>query len=189
MCERGVHATGLTDLLTHSRTARGSIYQHFPAGKSELFEAATYAAGRTISGLLDELLATRTPAHAIDGIVDHWKQVLTGSDYAMGCPILAAAQAGSPEPRVQAAAAAVFSTWTDQIATALRRAGAEPATAEVVAGATVSAIEGAIAHSRGARTVAPLEDARTAVRLLIDSAISGVEVGDHARERGACASR
>ncbi|MFE7720362.1 TetR/AcrR family transcriptional regulator [Nocardia rhizosphaerihabitans] len=171
MCERGVHATGLTDLLTHSRTARGSIYQHFPAGKSELFEAATYAAGRTITALLDNLLATRTPAHAIDGIIDYWEQVLTGSDYTMGCPILAAAQAGSQEPSVQAASAAVFATWTDKIATALHQAGTEPTTAKVIASTAVSAVEGAIAQSRGARTTQPLDDARIAVKLLIESAL------------------
>ncbi|MFB7877882.1 TetR/AcrR family transcriptional regulator [Nocardia sp. NPDC056064] len=171
MCERGVHATGLSDLLAHSRTARGSIYQHFPAGKSELFEQATYAAGRTISALLDDLLATRTPAGAIDGIIDHWEQVLTGSDYTMGCPILAAAQAGAQEPAVQAASAAVFAIWTDKIAAALIESGAEAATAKVVASTVVSAVEGAIAQSRGARTTEPLDDARVAVKLLIDSAL------------------
>ncbi|MFC9964290.1 TetR/AcrR family transcriptional regulator [Nocardia ignorata] len=173
MCERGVHATGLTDLLKHSRTARGSIYQHFPAGKSELFEQATYAAGRTITALLDDLFATRTPPEAIDGIIDYWEEVLTGSDYTRGCPILAAAQAGAQEPSVQAASAVVFATWTDQIATALRHAGAEPATSEVIASTVVSAIEGAIAQSRGGRTTKPLADARRAVKLLIHSVIPG----------------
>lgn len=74
MCERGVHATGLADLLDHGKTARCPIYQHFPGGKSDLMEQATYAAGRTISALLDEPLATRTPADAVAGIIDYWKQ-------------------------------------------------------------------------------------------------------------------
>ncbi|MFC9967028.1 TetR/AcrR family transcriptional regulator [Nocardia ignorata] len=175
MCERGVHATGLTDLLAHSRTARGSIYQHFPAGKSELFEQATYAAGRTITALLDDLFATRTPPEAIDGIIDYWEEVLTGSDYTRGCPILAAAQAGAQEPSVQAASAVVFATWTDQIATAMRHAGAERVTSEVIASTVVSAIEGAIAQCRGARTTKPLADARIAVKLLIESVIPGAD--------------
>ncbi|WP_280307149.1 TetR/AcrR family transcriptional regulator [Nocardia neocaledoniensis] len=171
MCERGVHATGLTDLLAHSRTARGSIYQHFPAGKSELFEQATYAAGRTITALLDDLLATRNPAEAIDGIIDYWEEALTSSDYTRGCPILAAAQAGAQEPSVQAASAVVFTTWTDRIATALRNADADPMNAKVIASTVVSAIEGAIAQSRGARSTQPLSDARVAMKLLIASVI------------------
>ena len=50
---RGVHATGLTDLLNHSGTARQSIYQHFPGGKAELVEHATKEAGRQMVDLLD----------------------------------------------------------------------------------------------------------------------------------------
>lgn len=167
MCERGVHATGLSDLLAHSRTARGSIYQHFPGGKSELMEQATYAAGRSIDVVLDGLIATRDPAGAITGIIDYWKQALAGSDYTMGCPILAAAQAGPGEPTVQTASAEVFATWVDKIATALAASGAEPADARAIASTAVSAIEGAIAQSRSAHSTQPLDDVRTALTHLI----------------------
>lgn len=170
MCERGVHATGLTDLLTHSKTARGSIYQHFPGGKSELMREATYAGGRTITALLEELLATRSPAAGLAGMIDYWKQVLTDSQYATGCPILAAAQAGPSEPEVQAASAAVFATWVDKIATALELAGAEAA-AKPIASTAVSAIEGAIEQSRSAGTIQPLDDVRAALTHLIEFAI------------------
>lgn len=171
MCERGVHATGLSDLLAHSHTARQSIYQHFPGGKSELMEQATYAAGRTINTLLDELLATHPPAAGINAMIDYWQQVLTGSDYAMGCPIMAAAQAGPNEPAVQAASAATFATWIEKIADALTSAGADPAIAKPVASMVVSAVEGAIAQSRGARSIQPLDDVRTAMTRLIESTV------------------
>lgn len=172
MCERGVHATGLTDLLTHSHTARGSIYQHFPGGKSELMEQATYAAGRTIDTLLDELLATRTPADAVGGMVEHWKRVLIGSDYAMGCPVMAAAQAGPQEPALLSASATIFAGWVEKIAAASVSAGAEPAVAKSIASMAVSAVEGAIAQSRGARTVEPLDDVRAALVRVIDSTVA-----------------
>lgn len=177
MCERGVHATGLADLLAHSHTARGSIYQHFPGGKTELMEQATYAAGRTINAVLDKLLTTRDPAGVVGGIIDYWKQVLTGSDYVMGCPILAAAQSGPGEPTVQAASAAVFETWVDKIATALTEAGVDPATARPIASMAVSAIEGAIAQSRTARTTEPLDDVGTVLTRLIDSALPAADRG------------
>ncbi|MFF2087435.1 TetR/AcrR family transcriptional regulator [Nocardia sp. NPDC058176] len=170
MCERGVHATGLSDLLAHSHTARGSIYQHFPGGKSELMEQATYAAGRTISSLLDDLLAKDDPERFVDGIIDYWKQVLTGSDYAMGCPILAAAQAGPDEPAVQAASAAVFASWVDKIGTALTSVGVEPVTAKSIASTAISAIEGAIAQCRSTHTIEPLDDVRVALKRLIEFA-------------------
>ena len=171
MCERGVHATGLADLLAHSNTARASIYQHFPGGKTELMEQATYAAGRSINALLDNLLAAHDPAGVIDGVIEYWTRVLTGSDYAMGCPILAAAQSGPDEPAVQAASAAVFATWTDKIATPLGDAGVDPVTARSIASMAVSSIEGAIAQSRSARTTQPLDDVRTALTRLIELAV------------------
>ena len=171
MCERGVHATSLNDLLAHSHTARGSIYQHFPGGKSELMVHATVVAGRTITTLLDDLLATQNPGAAVDGIIDYWKNVLVGSDYAMGCPILAAAQAGPSEPNVQAASAAIFADWVDKIAAALTASGVEPPAAKSFASMAVSAIEGAIAQSRGARSIEPLDDVRAAVKRLLEFAI------------------
>ncbi|MFD4785450.1 hypothetical protein ACFWNH_31005 [Rhodococcus qingshengii] len=135
-------------------------------------EQATYAAGSTINALLDELLATRGPAGAIGGIVDHWKQVLTASDYAMGCPILAAAQSGPGEPTVQAASAAVFATWVDGLAIALVDSGIAPAATRSLASMSVSAIEGAIAQCRSARTTQPLDDVRAALTSLIDTSLS-----------------
>jgi TetR/AcrR family transcriptional regulator, lmrAB and yxaGH operons repressor len=171
MCERGVHATGLADLLAHSHTARGSIYRHFPHGKSELMEQATYAAGDTINAVLDDLLAARDPVGAIHGIIDYWKHALVSSGYAMGCPILAAAQAGPHEPTVQAASAAIFTVWVDKITAALVCAGAEPAPAKAIASTAISAIEGAIAQSRGTRTIEPLDDIRVALARLIESII------------------
>jgi TetR/AcrR family transcriptional regulator, lmrAB and yxaGH operons repressor len=170
MCERGVHATGLADLLAHSHTARASIYQHFPGGKTELMEQATYAAGRTITALVDNLLATHDVTGVIDGVIEYWKQVLTGSDYAMGCPILAAAQSGPTEPGVQAASAAIFAAWTDKLAGTLGDAGVDPVTSRSIASAAVSSIEGAIAQSRSARTTQPLDDVRIALTHLIESA-------------------
>ncbi|MBC6448655.1 TetR/AcrR family transcriptional regulator [Actinokineospora xionganensis] len=166
MCERGVHATGLTDLLTHSKTARASIYQHFPDGKSELMTEATYAAGRTISAMLEDLLATRSPASAIAGMIDYWKQVLTGSRYTMGCPILAAAQAAT-EPEVQVASSAVFATWVDKIAAAIADQNRDPTRARAVASLAVSSIEGAIAQSRSAKSTQPLDDVHTVLTRLI----------------------
>ncbi|MFC7754745.1 TetR/AcrR family transcriptional regulator [Tsukamurella soli] len=99
MCERGVHGTALTDLLDLSGTARGSVYQHFPDGKSQLMTEATRVAGRWLGAMLDDLLATRAPADALTGMVDYWRETLVGSDFQRGCPVLAAAQAGPGSPR------------------------------------------------------------------------------------------
>lgn len=163
MCERGVHATGLTELLNHSKTSRASIYHHFPGGKSDLMATATRVAGDHISMQLSQLLSHGTPAHALDAMLDTWVQVLASSDFAVGCPILAAAQSGPSEPLVSAAAAHVFAHWSTLIARSLADHGMSAPSASAMAGAIVSAIEGGIAQSRSARSTEPLEHVRVAL--------------------------
>lgn len=170
MRERGVHATGLADLLAHSGTARGSIYQHFPGGKSDLMEQATFDAGRDVSVLLDHLLAKNDAQAAITGVLDFWKLTLIESDYTLGCPILAASQSGPSESSVQAASGAVFATWVEKIADALTTVY-PPDTARSIASAAVSSIEGAIAQCRSARTTQPLDDLHIALTALTDRAM------------------
>ncbi|MFD9548440.1 TetR/AcrR family transcriptional regulator [Nocardia salmonicida] len=160
MREHGVAATGLTDLLAHSKTARGSIYLHFPGGKSELMEQATLHAGRQITAMIEALMAaSSSPAEVVVGLVEAWKQILENSSFTAGCPIVAAAQSGSDSPTVQAASAAVFGDWTGRLADFLRSAGMDSAAAASIGSVIISAIEGAIIQCRSTKSLQPLDDA------------------------------
>lgn len=160
----GVQGTGIAELLSSSGTARQSIYQHFPGGKAELVAAATRRAG--------EFMARRDGAsgpHAhLDRRVDWWVGQLERHDFALGCPVAAAAIAGSEFPEVVEAAAEVFDTWTRSFADLLVEAGAEPEPATALARFQISAIEGAILTARALRTAEPLEDLRTHLHRLVD---------------------
>lgn len=160
MREHGVAATGLTELLAHSKTARGSIYLHFPGGKSELMEQATLHAGQQVSATIDALVAeSSSPAEVVLGLVAVWKRVLDTSSFTAGCPIVAAAQSGTDSPTVQAAAATVFADWTRRLADLLVSAGRESAAA-----ASLSSV---IIRCRSEKSLQPLDDAATnLVRLL-----------------------
>lgn len=168
MCDRGVHATGLADLLAHSHTARASLYHHFPGGKIELMTEATRSAGAVITDLLDRLSAGRDPAESVDAIVGYWKYRLVDSDYRRGCPILAASQAGPEATAVRDAAAEVFAAWVEKISATLAGPGFTLATARSVASTIVSSVEGAIARSRSARSTAPLDDVAGSLRTMLD---------------------
>lgn len=170
MCERGVHATGLTELLERSGTARRSIYQNFPGGKSELMEQATQAAGRHITRQLEQFLKTGSEA-GVEAVIDDWISSLLETNYARGCPINAAAQAGPVEPSVQAAAAEVFTAWKNQFVAAFARSGIAHETAEMVADVTISTIEGAIVQCRASRSTTPLVNAKKALIPLISGSI------------------
>ncbi|MDH6195868.1 TetR/AcrR family transcriptional repressor of lmrAB and yxaGH operons [Mycobacterium frederiksbergense] len=167
MRERGVHATGLSDLLEHSHTARGSIYQHFPAGKIQLMAQATLDAGRAITARIEELTQTLPADDVIKAFVAGWKQDLTDSSFTAGCPIMAAAQAGPDALSVREASAEVFADWARVIAGSIESKGVGQTTAASLGSFIVSALEGAIIQCRSARSLQPLDDARAGLMLLL----------------------
>lgn len=167
MREYGVHATGLSDLLDRSNTARGSIYQHFPAGKTELMEQATLEAGRIITARIEELTQTLPAQDVIRAFIDGWKQNLTDSEFSGGCPIVAAAQAGPDALAVREASAAVFADWARVIAASIESKGVDAATAGSLGSFIVSSLEGAIIQCRSARSLQPLDDAGSSLTLLL----------------------
>lgn len=170
MRERGVHATGLSDLLERSRTARGSIYQHFPSGKIQLMAQATLDAGRVITSSIDELARTLSTSDLLDTFVEGWKRTLSAGSFGSGCPIVAAAQAGPDALAVRDASAEVFADWVRVISGAIESSGVDQATATSLGSFVVSAVEGAIIQCRSARSLQPLEDARVGLRLALDAA-------------------
>jgi TetR/AcrR family transcriptional regulator, lmrAB and yxaGH operons repressor len=167
MRENGVHATGLSDLLEHSHTARGSIYQHFPEGKLQLMVQATLDAGRLITAKIEELTRILPAEDVIKAFVDGWKRDLTDSSFTAGCPIMAAAQAGPDAIAVREASASVFADWARVIADSIESKGVDAATAASLGSFIVSSVEGAIIQCRSARSVQPLDDAGAGLMLLL----------------------
>lgn len=154
---RGVEGTGLSDLLEHSQTARGSVYQHFPGGKAELMAASTTAAGAWIRRTLREYAEQTDPATLLRGLIEQLAANLAANDYQPGCPVAAAAAAAPDAAGVREAAAAVFDCWTDDLAAALEEDGRSAAQARSLAGFILSAVEGALLRARCARSTEPLE--------------------------------
>ncbi|MFC4604615.1 TetR/AcrR family transcriptional regulator [Rhodococcus kronopolitis] len=165
---RGVHGTGVAELLTHSRAARNSIYQHFPGGKAQLVEASTLAAGERMSGLLESLYVRGGAEGLVDGLVDWWQRELERDGFEAGCPVVAAALAGPDLPGVESAAGTVFTVWCAQLGAALAGRGLDADAAASLAGFTVSAIEGAIIQCRATKSLRPLDDARVQLGALLE---------------------
>lgn len=155
---RGADGFGMAELLDDAGVARRSMYQHFPGGKAELLESAVVQAQAYLSAQIGGLLAELSPIEALAAWAGLWKRVLIDSDYRLGCPLVAAAQAAEEYPAVGAAAARAFTATADRIAAALVASGTPEATAHSLARVLVSGIEGAIITSRSMRSVVPLDD-------------------------------
>ncbi len=156
--ERGVHATGLSDLLRRSSAARNSIYQHFPGGKTELMVAVTDTAADVMAARIERLASTGDAVAVVRSFVGRWVADLERADYATGCPIAAAALAGPDEPAITDAAARAFTLLRGRVAQTLTAAGVDAAAAATRASFTVSAIEGALLQARAERSAQPLRD-------------------------------
>ncbi|MFI6867180.1 TetR/AcrR family transcriptional regulator [Nocardia sp. NPDC050406] len=164
--EQGVHGTGLATLLERSRASRNSLYQHFPAGKSELVRAATMVAGERMNAVLERITAEGTARQWLDHLLNWWRKYLETTSFTAGCPVVGSALAES-EPQIQAAAAQVFEEWTALLAKALTRDGIPEDRARSLAGFLLSALEGAIVQARAMKSTRPLEDIRDQLTALL----------------------
>src|SRR4051812_17651056 len=108
MGEHGVDATSFSQVIEHSGAPRGSIYHHFPGGKAQLVEEATRYGGDLIADGLSAALEHKDPVAAVDGIVDFWRAALRDTEFAVGCPVVAATVEGDRTPGAREAAAETF---------------------------------------------------------------------------------
>ncbi|NEW30519.1 TetR/AcrR family transcriptional regulator [Nocardia cyriacigeorgica] len=168
--EHGVHAAGLSELLKRGNASRNSLYQHFPAGKTELVETAARIVSRLVyshvSAMAEALPTAASVEVWLDELFAFWREALETSDYRAGSFMMAAAL-DELTPPVQSAAGQAFAEWTARLADGLVAAGVERATACSVAGLLLSVIEGAIVQSRALKSAHPFDDARNQLAVLL----------------------
>jgi TetR/AcrR family transcriptional repressor of lmrAB and yxaGH operons len=169
---QGIEGTSFADVLEHSGAPRGSIYHHFPGGKSQLAEEATRYAGDFIAAGLVMALADDDPLAAIRTFTRTWLDVLRGTDFAAGCPVVAAAVEGDRIPGARDAAGAAFARWEDLLTSAIERKGMSADRARSVASLVVAAIEGAIVMARAQRSTKPLERVTAEIERVVADLVS-----------------
>ena len=165
--ERGAAGVTIDEVLARSGAPRGSVYHHFPDGRSQILREALNFAGDEITASIDEA-AGESATVLLRRFVQLWEDALTESDYTAGCPVLAAAVgSGEDEQQLTAVAADIFSRWRDASKQAYIRDGFEPAEATSLADTTIAAIEGAAVLSRSVRSLEPLYDVAHQLEFLI----------------------
>lgn len=165
MQRHGVAGTGIAEILATSGVTRRSIYLNFPGGKAELVAAATRSAGDEMTALMREYVAQPDP---VGSFTRMWSEVLVGTDFEGGCPIVAAASGRDESPEAAGTAAEVFAEWAQLLAERLTDDGVKPAVAQSLSTTIVASIEGAVILSRAARSTEPLEQVSHHLEELID---------------------
>jgi len=173
MRRRGVNATSVRELAKHAKAPLGSTYHYFPGGKQQLVTEAVQFAG----GLAARVLAKELSAGPVEGLrafLSWWREIVTTSDFAAGCPVLAVSvEEPADGTTALAAAAEVFTRWESLLADSLRQHGASVQQAEQVATLTVAAVEGAVAMCRAKRSAEPLDRVAERLEAVVAEAVSG----------------
>jgi AcrR family transcriptional regulator len=172
--ERGAAGVTIDAVLAHSGAPRGSVYHHFPDGRSELVLAAAGQAGDHIAAVLDRAVRDTDPATALERFVRFWQQALSTTEFTAGCPIVAVAVDG-PQHTSGAADLVrdVFTRWQDNLSQLLIAHHHPPERARRLATLAISAVEGAIILCRAHRHTAPLDDVLTELAPLLRAPHAG----------------
>lgn len=167
--ERGAAGVTIDEVLARSGAPRGSVYHHFPAGRNQILTEALQFAGEAITGVIDEA-AARGGLYLVRKFVVFWQELLLESDFAAGCPVVAAAiGSADEEPQLTSVAGSIFGHWREALTRAFVSDGFEEPDAASLAITCIAALEGAVVLCRSTRTVEPLRDVAKQLEFLIKS--------------------
>lgn len=172
MRERGMSGVTVDAILAHSGAPRGSVYYHFPGGRSQILAESLGAAGDFMTSMVSTS-AQSGPRAVLDGMIDYWRRQLERDNFGAGCPVVAAVAGGVSEaPELTEMAGEIFAHWGAAIEGALQREGVEAARAHRMATLAIAVIEGALLMCRAQRSLAPLDDVALEMAILLDGALA-----------------
>lgn len=166
---RGAGATSLGDVLEASGAPRGSIYHHFPDGKSELVgEAMNWTCTQVMAHLRQ--CKAKTASGVIDHFVNLFRQAVVSSHCQAGCPIAGVVvDTYSTEDPLIDIGQRSFRKWIGLLTKQLTATGVSPPTARSWATTTLASVEGALILCRAERSVAPLDTVAAQLRQLVST--------------------
>jgi TetR/AcrR family transcriptional repressor of lmrAB and yxaGH operons len=169
---QGYHGTALHDILAAGGSPRGSLYFHFPKGKEEIGEAALTLAGEAVrKGIASAAETSETTEVFLIRIARGMAADLEKSDFKEGCPIATTALETAAQSEVLGNATRnAFQSWETEIKRGLERFGMTADDADIIATTVLSQLEGALLLARTYRSLAPMQRAEQAIRLLLRSA-------------------
>jgi TetR/AcrR family transcriptional repressor of lmrAB and yxaGH operons len=157
--ERGYHATALSDVVELSEAPRGSVYFHFPGGKTQLAVEAAKAYAREQAELIERAAEeSASVVELISAYVTRARDNLIKSGYLEGCTIAPLVLEGARESDLLAnAGSAAFSLIIESLAFQFAFFGMGRSGARELAEVVVSSVEGALVTARAFRSPAPFD--------------------------------
>jgi TetR/AcrR family transcriptional regulator, lmrAB and yxaGH operons repressor len=166
---KGLHGVGLNELLEIAGAPKGSLYHHFPGGKTELAVAAIEQVSKGIEGFFSSLFAKHPDPLQV---MAEWLRSTLGSlehsGYRRGCPLATIALESTPEDvEIRQALAATFAETRRVLAQQLRLQGYAGELSGSLAALIVATYEGGLLQARVAGNTESLLQATDALVELI----------------------
>jgi TetR/AcrR family transcriptional regulator, lmrAB and yxaGH operons repressor len=131
LATKGVEGTAFADVLAATDAPRGSVYHHFPSGKTELLHAALDLASERGLEIIE---ATRGQSAAVVAgrFLDLWRELLDRSHLSAGCAVVAVTVAAN-DAKLLDHAGTIFRAWTERLSDLLVAGGLKKAAANQLA--------------------------------------------------------
>lgn len=167
MRERGAAGVTIDEVLHRSGAPRGSVYHHFPNGRTQILAEALHYAADAITADIDDA-AARGGKVLLRQFVEFWERVLADSDFNAGCPVVAAAiGSGDDEVRLADEASQIFARWRAALTRAFGAEGFSEPDADSLAVMSIATMEGAVVLCRSGRSTEPLRMAYEQLEFLV----------------------
>lgn len=155
---KGFGAVGMKDVVAASGAPIGSIYHHFPGGKTQIAREALVAAGAAYGLLIPTLVAPYDDlGEAVDAVFAQAATDMAETGYANMCPVgSVAAEVADTVEELRAATAGIFTDWVDGGTAYFTSRGLSEEAAREVTVVIVTALEGAFVVARTLRNTEPL---------------------------------
>ncbi|WP_296269911.1 TetR/AcrR family transcriptional regulator [Pseudomonas sp. UBA6323] len=158
---KGLHGVGLSELLAAAGAPKGSLYHHFPGGKTELAVAAIERVGQRAEQAFAALFERQPdPLDALSAWLQSALGQLQNSAFERGCPLAAVAlESGPDDQEIRAALANAFMVIRHALQQQLQRHGYPQS--QGLAALFVALYEGGLLQARVAGSSEPLKQAVT----------------------------
>lgn len=171
--EYGASATSIDRVLAHSGAPRGSVYHHFPGGRTQLIDETVTLAGVYGHRLIDAAMQADDPVAAVDAFFEVWRGQLADSSFRSGCPVVAVAvEANDEAPQLTRSAGTVFTDWQEAFTALFRHHGLPEDRSRRLAALIVAAEEGAVVLCRAQQSTAPMEAVAAEIHDLLVHALN-----------------
>jgi TetR/AcrR family transcriptional regulator, lmrAB and yxaGH operons repressor len=169
--ERGYNATAFSDVLELSGAPRGSVYFHFPGGKTQLAMEAAEAHAHEQVSIIDRAADQADSAtQLVELYVDLSREGMVDSNYGRGCAVapLVNEGAGRESADLSETTRRAFSEMTDRLAFHFVAFGVDRVAARELAHAVIAGVQGAMVTSRALHSPASYDAVRT---VLVNQAV------------------